>query len=281
MDLCRKFISCAKQDAAKSSTRSVDMYKWCMLFGYDVAWEVVFGNSSTHGLMAQGKGVDEVMMGMYLQLQNAWMQFCYPVFKGARALTPIFPKLSETFRVEWRYANLWEETEKQRTFASKSVFVRGAGFDHEEGKYELEGGLKLREYDIAKDIQTFLGAGGEPIGATVVYLIYAVLQDPKLRKEIEDEAAALEEPLLDTDVEEKCPILDGTIYEALRLYGGGLTCLPRYAPTAQQLGPYTLPPGTCVATHNYALHRNPAVWEDPDKWVRPLLRFCQMLMKYY
>jgi cytochrome P450 len=239
-----------------------------MLFGYDVAWEVVFGDASTNGLMAQRKGVEEVMMGCFLQLQNAWMRFSYPTFVIARWLIPLIPSLRKTFNVfSWyqHYKDLAEETERQRNIASRTTFVQGAQFDEKDGKYQLQGGLKMSQYDIAHDITTFLGAGGEPIGATLVYLIYTVLQDPNLRKELEDESKRLQEPLSDVEVEEKCPLLDGTIYEALRLFGGGLTCLPRWAPTPQELGPYTIPPGTCVSSHSHQLHRNPAVWEDPEK----------------
>ena len=267
-ELCRIFIAKVREDATNSPTHSADLYKWCMLFGYDVAWEVVYGDASTGGLMAQGKGVEDVMMGCYLQLQNAWMRFSYPTFVIARWLIPVIPALRTTFDVfSWyqHYKDLAEETERQSKIASRTTFVQGAQFDEKEGKYQLEGGLKLSQYDIAHDITTFLGAGGEPIGATLVYLIYTVLKDPKLRKELEDESKRLQEPLSDVEVEQKCPVLDGTIYEALRLFGGGLTCLPRWAPTAQELGPYTIPPGTCVSSHSHQLHRNPAVWEDPER----------------
>ena len=267
-DLCRTFISRVQEDASNNPTRSADLYKWCMLFGYDVAWEVVYGDAATRGLMAQRKDVDQVMMGCYLNLQIAWMNFSFPTFLVARSLMPVFPSLRHTFDVfSWyqHYKDLAEETERQRIIASKTTFVQGAKFDEKDGHYQLEGGLRMSQYDIAHDITTFLGAGGEPIGATLVYLIYTVLKDPKLRKELEDEAKCLQEPLSDVEVEEKCPIMDGTIYEALRLYGGGLTELPRWAPTAQELGPYTIPPETCVSSHSHHLHRNPAVWEDPEK----------------
>ncbi|KAK4502086.1 hypothetical protein PRZ48_007897 [Zasmidium cellare] len=265
--LCQHFIDGVREDASNNPGRIADMYKWCMLFGYDVASEVVFGNASTNGLMAQRKGVEEVMMGCYLQFQNAWMLFSFPSFLAARWLAPVVPWLGNTFATEKRYKHykdLWEETERQRSIASKTTFVQGAQFDEKEGKYQLEGGLKMSAYDITRDITTFLGAGGEPIGATLVYLIYIVLQNTKLRQELEAEAKALQAHFTDVDVEEKCPLLDGTIYEALRLFGGGLSILPRYASTPQELGPYVVPPGTCVASHNHQLHRNPEAWDDPE-----------------
>lgn len=267
-DLCRIFIEGIREDATNSPTHSVDLYKWCMLFGYDVAWEVVFGDASTKGLMAQRKGVEEVMMGNFLQLQIAWANFSLPLFLFARSLMPLIPpfrRIFDTFSWNPHYKDLVDETARQRNIASRTTFVQGAQFDEKDGTYQLEGGLRMSQYDIAHDITTFLGAGGEPIGATLVYLIYTVLQDPKLRKELEDESKRLQEPLSDVQVEKQCPILDGTIYESLRLFGGGLSCLPRWAPTAQELGPYTIPPETCVTSHSHQLHRNPAIWENPEK----------------
>lgn len=137
------------------------------------------------------------MMGCYLQFQNAWMLFSFPSFLVARWLAPVVPWLGNTFATEKRYKyykDLWEETERQRNIASRTTFVQGAQFDDKEGKYQLEGGLKMSAYDITRDITTFLGAGGEPIGATLVYLIYIVLQNTELRQELEAEAKALQEP---------------------------------------------------------------------------------------
>ncbi|CAK3809101.1 cytochrome p450 [Lecanosticta acicola] len=131
----------------------------------------------------------------------------------------------------------------------------------------------MSKFDISRDIATFLGAGGEPIGATLVCLIYSVLQNPELQRKLEAEAAALGEPTIDGAVAEQCPLLDGAIYEALRLFGGGLTIPPRYASTPQVIRGYTIAPGTEVASHNHQLHRNPGVWGnaekfDPERWLK-------------
>jgi len=86
-------MASVREDAKNSPNHSVDLYKWCMLFGYDVAWEVVYGNATTKGLMVQRGGVDEVMQGCFIQLQNAWLRFSYPTLVIARSLIPIIPSL--------------------------------------------------------------------------------------------------------------------------------------------------------------------------------------------
>ena len=234
-----------------------------MLFGSDVAFQVIYGNSSTHGLMANSKSTDEVIMGAYLQRMIAWANFCFPLFLVGRCLALLSPTLRGIFRVEKRYADFWEEGQRQRDIAAKTVFVQNSKYSKSDGVFSISDDVKLSDVDIAHDITTFLGAGGEPIGATLVFLIWQVLRMPELQSELEAEVAGLTGPITDTTTAQ-LPILNAVIYEALRLYGGGVTQMPRYAPIATELGGYTIPPGTAVTTHSGALHRNPAAWDDPE-----------------
>lgn len=215
--------------------------------------------------MRRRRPVDEVIFGGYLQRQNAWMHFCFPMFILGRILAPYIPLFGQYFKVEGQYADLWQEGPRQASIAPKTTFVRDTKFSDEDGVYTVSGGLKLTKFDITRDSTTFLGAGGEATGATLVYMIYSVLQNPELQRKLEAEAATLPETFTDDEVAEKCPTLEGTIYESLRLYGGGATILPRYSPQAHVISGYTIPPGTECDTHYHQLHRNPDIWEHPDK----------------
>jgi cytochrome P450 len=251
-----------KKDALKTKDHAVDMFKWCMLFGYDVAFQVIYNNGATHGLMATNKGTNEVILGFYLQRMIAWSLFCLPVFLIGRLLAPFSSYLHSVFRPEWRYRDLWEEGPRQEEIASKTVFVQTSKYANDGNAFTVDK-IKLTPAEIAHDITTFLGAGGEAVGATLVFLIWQVLQMPELQKELQDEVSGLTEPV----TEEKCaqlPVLNAIIYEALRLYGGGATHLPRYAPNATDLGGYTIPAGTAVTVHTGALHRNPMAWDNPE-----------------
>ena len=57
--------------------------------------------------------------------------------------------------------------------------------------------LKLSDVDIAHDFATFLGAGGEAVGATLVFFIWQVLLQPDLQKQLEAEIAGSSEPQTD------------------------------------------------------------------------------------
>lgn len=260
------------RDATESKYQAADMFKWCMLFGYDVAFQVVYGD--TNGLMANHKGTDDVIMGFYLQRLNSWMLFCFPLFLLGRWLSPVSSTLCNTFHVEWRYVDLFEAGPRQREITAKTVFVQNSKYEKDSEGFSVGEEVRLSDVDIAHDVTTFLGAGGEAVGATLVFLIWQVLQMPGLQRELEDEVAGLTAPPTDSTTAE-LPILNAVIYEALRLYGGGATHLPRYAPVATDLGGYIIPPLTAVTTHTGALHRNLAAWGDDAeifdhrRWLSP------------
>ncbi len=248
-----------KRDATESKYQTADMFKWCMLFGYDVASQVVYGN--TDGLMANHKGTDEVIMGFYLQRLNSWMLFCSPLVLLGRWLSPLSSTLRDIFRIEWRYVDLFEAGPRQREIAAKTVFVQNSKYEKDGEVFGVSDEVKLSDIDIAHDITTFLGAGGEAVGATLVYLIWQILRMPDLQRELEIEVAGLTASPTDSTTAQ-LPTLNAVIYEGLRLYGGGATHLPRYAPVATDLGGYIIPPLTAVTVHTGALHRNPAAWGD-------------------
>ena len=247
-----------------SKSNAADVFKWCMLFGYDVAHQVVYGN--TDGLMAIGKSTEDVIIGFYLHRLNLWMLFCFPLFLLGRWLSPFSSTLRDIFQVEWRYVDLFEEGQRQKDLAAKTVFIQNSKYSKDGDLYGISSDVKLSDVDIAHDITTFLGAGGEAVGATLVFLIWQVLKMPEVQHELEAEVAGLSAPVANVTAAE-LPILNGVIMEALRLYGGGATHLPRYAPLPTELGGFTIPAGIAVTSHAAALHRNPAAWENPEMWV--------------
>lgn len=256
-------VSRIKRDARESKDEISDVVKWCMLFGYDVAFEVIYGTAATEGLIAKDKTTEDIIMGIHLQRLNSISLFCFPLFLLGRWLSPFSSYLKDVFHVAHRYRDLWEEGPRQREIASKTVFVRNTKFSKNDGVFSVSDEVKLSDVEIAHDITTFLGAGGEAVGATLVFLIWQVLKMPDLQRDLEAEVGELTEPLTEANTA-LLPILNGVIYEALRLYGGGATHLPRYSPEATNLDGYIIPAGTAVTVHTGALHRNPAAWDNPE-----------------
>ena len=260
-ELVETAIAGARREAAESKDHAANMFKWCMLFGNDVAFQLIYGN--TNGLMANNKTTDEVIMGAYLQRMMAWAHFCFPVFLIGRWLSPLSQTLRNIFCLHKIYVDLWEEGPRQREIATRTTFVQNTKYTKNDGVFTVSDEVKLSDVEITHDITTFLGAGGEAVGASLVFLVWQVLRLPDLQRELEAEVAELTEPVTDATTAQ-LPILNAVIYETLRLYGGGATFLPRYSPTATEMGGYIIPPATAVTTHTGALHRNPAAWDDPE-----------------
>ena len=170
-DLVDMAISRMKIDASGTKNHVTDVYEWCMLFGSDVAFQVIYGNASTHGLMATKQSTDKVIMGSYLQRMVAWSQFCFPIFLLGRFLAPVSPTLNNIFKVEKRYADFFEEGQRQRDVAAKTTFVQNSRYSKSDGIFKISEDTQLSDMDIAHDITTFLGAGGEPVGASLIFLI--------------------------------------------------------------------------------------------------------------
>lgn len=63
------------------------------------------------------------------------------------------------------------------------------------------------------------------------------------------------------------PYLKNVVTETMRLYGG-ISSLPRIVPAGgAALGGYFFPPGITISSQSFTLHRNPVVYEDPERYV--------------
>jgi cytochrome P450 len=107
-------------------------------------------------------------------------------------------------------------------------------------------------------------AGPEPVGVTLTYLIWCVLQRPDVQKRVEAEVADVE--VSDSAIE-KVPNLTAAILETLRLWGVNVRRKEDITEGGTVLGGmYHIPKGTVVSTQAYLLHRNPANWKDPFRY---------------
>ena len=99
----------------------------------------------------------------------------------------------------------------------------------------------------------------------MTYLVWSVLSRPELQQILEKEVADLDEPLTDSGLEEPT-VLNAVIKETLRLYGAAPGALPRVAPSPSgyQLERYYIPGGTTVSTQAWTMHRDPALFENPN-----------------
>lgn len=110
-------------------------------------------------------------------------------------------------------------------------------------------------------------AGSGTTAVTLTYLIWAVLSHAPIQRRLEEELAPLDDNFRDVDLE-ALAYLNAVIEETLRLYGSAPGSLPRTVPESGLLVKgYYIPPGYTVETQAYTIHRDPQIYDRPEKYV--------------
>ncbi|KIW14510.1 hypothetical protein PV08_07294 [Exophiala spinifera] len=111
-----------------------------------------------------------------------------------------------------------------------------------------------------------IGAGGGTASVTLTYLVWAVLQNPRIQKRLEDEVAALPDDFNDSDLEE-LRFMNAVLEETLRLYGPIPGALQRVTPKeGLHLSGHFIPAGTTVCTQSFSMHRIPQIFSNPESF---------------
>lgn len=130
--------------------------------------------------------------------------------------------------------------------------------------------LKLGE--MIAECSVMLNAGSETTGIALSNLLYLLITNPKslerLRVEVEEAFKEIGNVKVATFAEVRyLPYLKACIDEGLRLLPPSATTTPRYTPpTGQDIMGHWIPGNTEVLCPTYSLHRNPAVFSNPDSF---------------
>jgi len=123
-------------------------------------------------------------------------------------------------------------------------------------------GQPLSDRAICDELVLFLLAGHDTTSTALTYALWALGQRPELQERAAAEAGALGDRRLTHDDMPRLRFTAQVLHEALRL------CPPapavgRMAMADIEVDGYRLPAGTCALVGIYAMHRDPALWEDP------------------
>ena len=112
------------------------------------------------------------------------------------------------------------------------------------------------------------GAGTETTSTTTEWAMALLLNHPeKLKKaQAEIDAAVGTSHLVTADDLSRLPYLQCIIHETLRLYPAAPLLAPHESSADCKVGGYDVPRGTMLLVNVYAIHRDPAVWEDPAEF---------------
>ena len=122
--------------------------------------------------------------------------------------------------------------------------------------------------------------GTNHIGIAYTFVVYKISRHIKIQQELRKEFLTFASPLIypdgfgafklpSTRELESLPLLNAVIRESLRLRGTLPTPNPRVTPTNQKttIGQYNdIPGGVRVNCFAWCLHRNEAVYPDPEEW---------------
>ncbi|MET9083162.1 cytochrome P450 [Streptomyces sp. NPDC004237] len=129
-----------------------------------------------------------------------------------------------------------------------------------------ETGASLPDDDILSEVTGLLAAGSETTAVVLAWLFHELGQSPDLEHQLHDEVDAVlagNPPTAD-----HLPRLGFTrrlVKETLRLYSPAWL-VTRQASSDLGLGDFTVPAGTDLIWSPYTLHRDPALFADPERF---------------
>ncbi|MFF3247314.1 cytochrome P450 [Streptomyces sp. NPDC002870] len=130
---------------------------------------------------------------------------------------------------------------------------------------DTDTGESLSDLEVRDELSTILFAGAETTASTLAWTLHELAHHPDVQKQL---VAEIEEVVGDRPVAiEDVPRLRGirrVLDEVIRLHG--VTFLMRRTTAPVELGGVTFPAGTEVGFSLYALHRDPTLYKDPDRF---------------
>ncbi|MEX2554878.1 MAG: cytochrome P450 [Actinomycetota bacterium] len=125
-------------------------------------------------------------------------------------------------------------------------------------------GERMSKRQIRDELMTFLLAGHETTANGLAWMWYLLSSHPEARERMSAEAdAVLGDRTPTADDATRLPWTAACFQEAMRLYPPAWI-LERDAIGPDEVGGFEIPRRATVVISPYVVHRNPAVWKDPD-----------------
>ncbi|KAE8371099.1 cytochrome P450 [Aspergillus bertholletiae] len=235
-----------------------DLLKWWTFFATDVSGHLMFGES--FDMLRVGKKneyihvLESTIMGSGIGAELpllAWL--------GRHIPLPSFQHMFCATDYLFQYGQRAITNSRATSNASRNIFA-GIVYESEKGD-----GI-ITDDEVVLEAGNLIVAGSDTTAITLTYLVWAVLSQPKLQCELEEEVNRLSADFNDAALEE-LPLLNAVIMEALRLYGAAPGALPRETPAGgATLGGYFIPQGVTVSTQAYSIHRDEEIYPDPERF---------------
>ncbi|WP_405605216.1 cytochrome P450 [Streptomyces sp. NBC_01410] len=126
-------------------------------------------------------------------------------------------------------------------------------------------GAGLTDEEVRDELTTMLFAGSETVASTLSWAMHHLAEHPEVERELlmELDKVVGDRPVGFADVPQ-LPSITRVLDEVIRLHG--VVSLMRRTTESVTIGGYVLPADTEVLLSLYALHRNPELYPDPDRF---------------
>lgn len=129
-----------------------------------------------------------------------------------------------------------------------------------------QSGATMSDAQLTSEVLTLIVAGHETTASTLNWIWYLLSQHTEAEERLAEELGSTSgDACVDASDLQRFVYTRRVIEEALRLYPAGWL-MTRKALKDDQLGEYFVPAGTEVYISPYLIQRNPAIWDNPDKF---------------
>ncbi|KAL2830894.1 cytochrome P450 [Aspergillus cavernicola] len=259
-------------EEAKSPRAVADIYKWFFFMATDIIGELSFGDSFR--MLERGKK-NQYITDLEKVAKIGGIRATFPFTMWIAGILPlsIFKEVVASTDRILDYA--MQSVGRYKTHLARyphqpkpTLFTKLYHANLDKGE---EG---LSDAEIRNDAQSFIVAGSDTTSNTLTYLVWAVLRDSEIQQKLGAELMGFSEKLTTEEGDDMSdthlrdlPYMNQVINEALRLYPAVPSGLPRVVPkSGSTLAGHWLPGGAIVSTQLYSLHRDPEVFEDPERF---------------
>ncbi len=190
----------------------------------------------------------------------------------ADSLFPIPPAIPTPHNLKLRHAMRTFDSLIQRTIENRRAERRDSSrsLSHDDLLSMLleardeETGEAMSDKLIRDELITMVSAGHETTANALSFALYTLSKHPEWLRAVQQEAiAVLGERLPEVADVKKLPVTSMVIDEVMRLYPP-VWVFERRALEADRVGEHDIPKNATVAVSPFALHRSPALWENPE-----------------